>query len=92
MSEAIQSDSYLCMNDCQGNFDQFEIYMRTISFQLQLLIIKQFQTEHYFNTDRWEQLIKNYIPHLRKFSYEYRKFNPFEYGDNFVYMTMYYVV
>jgi hypothetical protein len=54
-------------------FDEFEIFIKSISSQLKMLKFKTHRDAAYLNADRWEQLIQQHIPHLRTFRFKYRQ-------------------
>jgi hypothetical protein len=53
------------------SFNEFEIFIERISSQLQILKFYSNIDPAYLNANRWEQLIKNDIPHLKKFHFIY---------------------
>ncbi len=67
---------------------EFESIIKNLSSQLQVLNIEYDLDEAYLDADRWERMIKNHIPHLRKFDCEYRTFDSSEYLENSFYMIM----
>ncbi|CAF4112403.1 unnamed protein product, partial [Adineta steineri] len=69
---------YIRINNCEINFDRFEMFMKKVSSQLQILHIKQGANKAYLDANRWQRLIKKYIPNLHKFIYEYPGY---EYND-----------
>ena len=70
----------------QLGLDACEIFLKSISSQLQVLSIKNFVDTHSLDADRWERLINNYIPHLRHF--DYRELYRFANDADPVYMKM----
>jgi hypothetical protein len=80
--------THLCLDDCAADFDEFKLFITKVSSQLQVLKIQQYTYEDYLDVDRCQRLIKNYMPHLRKFDYEYHDIDPFYQGEDFVYMKM----
>lgn len=66
--------------------DACEIFLKSISFRLQVLSIKNFVDEHCLDADRWERLINNYIPRLRHF--DYRELYTFANDADPTYMKM----
>ncbi|CAF1131356.1 unnamed protein product [Adineta steineri] len=69
---------YIRINNCQIDFDRFEMFMKKVSSQLQVLRVKQKYDKAYLDADRWKRLIENYIPNLQEFIYEYPGY---EYND-----------
>jgi hypothetical protein len=67
---------------------EFEIIIKNLSSQLEVLNIIHGSDEDYLDADRWERMIKNHIPHLREFHYGYHKYDSSEYLENFLYMKM----
>jgi hypothetical protein len=63
----------ITLRKCHLSFDVFEIFIRKISFGLQVLRLTISRDTTYLDAERWEHLILKYIPHLRKFEFEYRK-------------------
>ncbi|UJR19435.1 hypothetical protein I4U23_022565 [Adineta vaga] len=64
--------TYLCICDCQLNFDEFEIFIVIISSHLKVLKILEYKDEHYLDGNRWERIIKNQLPQLRKFYFKHK--------------------
>ena len=65
---------HVSITDCNLNFDEFEILIKQICSKLQVLrVINRFEDVAYLHADRWERLITQYIPHLRKFNFEFHK-------------------
>ncbi len=54
-------------------FDDFAIFMSNLFASVQVLRIKYHAGSDYLDADSWEQLIKNRMPHLRTFNYEYQE-------------------
>ncbi|CAF0819100.1 unnamed protein product [Adineta steineri] len=52
-------------------FDEFEVFITKISSQLQILKIYTLQNRTYLDGNRWEQLIKEYMPQLEKFYFNF---------------------
>ena len=61
---------------------EFESIVKNVSSQLEVLNIQHHSDEDYLDADRWEQMIKNHIPNLKEFNYEYRKFDDSEHLEN----------
>jgi len=53
------------------SFNEFEIFIRKISSEIQILKFYTNIDSNYLNTNRWEQLIQEYIPNLNKFYFIY---------------------
>ena len=79
---------YLSISCASMKLVEFESIIKILSSQLQVLNIRHFHDEDYFDADRWERMIKNHIPHLSKFHYEYREFDSSEYLENCLYVKM----
>jgi hypothetical protein len=67
--------TYLIIKGCRISFDEFEIFIKKISSQLQVLRINTFQDEIYMDSDRWQRLILEQISHLLKFYFLHRQRN-----------------
>ncbi|CAF3091299.1 unnamed protein product, partial [Rotaria sp. Silwood2] len=80
--------TYLRIGNSQIGFDEFEMFIAEISSPLQVLNIRQYMGEDYLDADRWEQLIKIYIPHLRRFDYEYYQLFMPGYEETFLYKNI----
>jgi hypothetical protein len=80
--------TYLSINCISMKLAEFESIMTNLSSQLQVLNIEYSLDEDYLDADRWEQRIKNHIPHLRKFDCEYHTYDSSEYLNNSFYMMM----
>jgi len=63
--------TYLSIGVCYVNFGVFEIFIKKISSRLKELHISIFGITDYLNANRWEQLIEEHMPHLRKFYFTY---------------------
>ncbi|CAF3736553.1 unnamed protein product [Rotaria sp. Silwood1] len=55
-------------------FDQFEILIKHIFFQLQVLYITATNDKTYLDANRWESLILSYMPYLRIFDIQWEYF------------------
>ncbi len=69
---------YISIDECYTDFNEFEMFIKTISSQLQILHISVPWNATYLNANRWEQLIKNHMPHLHKFYFKSEQY----YTDN----------
>jgi hypothetical protein len=65
---------YISIDECDIDFDEFEMFIKTISSQLQILRINISWNATYLDANRWEQLIKNHMPHLHKFYFKYERY------------------
>ncbi len=54
-------------------FDDWEIFLQTISSQLQVFRLNTSFDINYISADRWERLIIGHCLHLRKFHFRYEK-------------------
>ncbi|CAF1177593.1 unnamed protein product [Adineta steineri] len=70
---------YIYFQNCDASFDEFEVFIKEISSQLQIFNINIYWNKDYLDSNRWEQLIKEYMPQLKKF---YFHFNQYFYDDD----------
>jgi hypothetical protein len=61
----------ITIDDCEIGFNEFEIFIKKISSELQLLRLKT-SSPSYLDAKRWKQLIKKHIPHLHEFHFDCR--------------------
>ncbi|CAF3886541.1 unnamed protein product [Adineta steineri] len=54
-----------------ASFDEFEVFIKEISFQLQILNIRMFWNKACLDGNRWKRLIKEYMPQLEKFYFHF---------------------
>jgi len=66
---------YISIGECQVDFDEFEVFIKQISSQLQVLRISISWNLAYLDSNRWEQLIKRHMPHLNKFHFNYDQYS-----------------
>ncbi|CAF4352541.1 unnamed protein product [Rotaria sp. Silwood2] len=66
--------TYISIGECQVEFDDFEMFFKEISFQLKVLYISISWNMSYLDANRWEQLIKKYMPQLKKFHFTYDQY------------------
>jgi len=52
-------------------FDEFEMFIKKISRQLQVLRVSLRAFKGYLDADRWERLISQHMPNLRKFHFRH---------------------
>jgi len=73
---------HVFLNDCRLRFDQFEILIKKLFSQLQILRIVISLDSSYLDADRWERLILKYMPHLQILNIKYyeRVLNQFTLG------------
>jgi hypothetical protein len=72
---------YISINDCDFNFDQFEIFIKKICSKLKVLrIINRSNDITYLDANRWEQLISQYIPDLRTFNFQFSEYLIFDHS------------
>ncbi|CAF0901477.1 unnamed protein product [Didymodactylos carnosus] len=62
---------YICFEECHISFDEFEVFIKEISSQLQILKIGIPANKSYLDGNRWERLIKKYMPQLEKFDFQF---------------------
>jgi len=67
--------THIVIQECHMSFDEFEIFIKKISSQLQVLRINTFEDEIYIDPDRWKRLILQHIPNLRKFYFSHHEDN-----------------
>jgi hypothetical protein len=63
--------THLSIDKCDAVFDEFEIFIKQIGSQLQVLRVTTSKNVEYLNGHRWEQLIVQSMPHLRIFDFKY---------------------
>jgi hypothetical protein len=64
--------THVSISDCSIQFDQFEIFISQICSQLQVLHVStKSKDKAYLNASRWNRLICQHMPYLRKFNFEY---------------------
>ncbi|CAF4015144.1 unnamed protein product, partial [Adineta steineri] len=62
---------YIGFEEVYVSFDEFEVFIKEISSQLQILKIYTLQNRTYLDGNRWEQLINEYMPQLKKFYFRF---------------------
>ncbi|CAM4828814.1 unnamed protein product [Rotaria magnacalcarata] len=65
---------YASLNMNNINFDQFEILIKHLFFQLQVLYITATNDKTYLDPNGWEKLILSYMPYLRIFDIQWEYF------------------
>ncbi|CAF3514370.1 unnamed protein product, partial [Adineta steineri] len=70
---------YIYFQNCDASFDEFEVFIKEISSQLQIFNINIYWNKAYLDSNRWEQLITEYMPKLKIF---YFHFNQYFYDDD----------
>jgi hypothetical protein len=65
--------THIHLNRCQLQFNELEILIKRISSPLQVLRFTTSENIEYLAVDRWEKLILEYLPQLRKFEFEYEE-------------------
>jgi hypothetical protein len=64
----------LSIEMCGITFDDLEMFIRKSECNLKVLrVISCSDSDDYIDSDRWEQLIINYLPELKEFYLEYRQ-------------------
>ena len=66
--------TYFSVGECQLEFNEFELFIKKISSQLQILSINISWNTTYLDANQWERLIKKHIPHLNKFHFHYDQY------------------
>ncbi len=65
--------THISIDICHVKFDKFEIFIKTIGSQLQILRITTSEDTAYLNGGRWERLLVQYMPHLRIFKFNHQE-------------------
>ncbi|CAF1276779.1 unnamed protein product [Adineta steineri] len=66
---------YIYFRDFDASFDEFEEFIKEISSQLlQIFSISILRKKTYLDGDRWERLIKEYMPQLKKFYFHFDQY------------------
>jgi len=69
---ALPNLTYIVIDKCELKFDVFEIFIKKICSQLQIFrIVIRSKDVLYLDPDRWERLITQYMPCLRRFYFKY---------------------
>ncbi|CAF1139722.1 unnamed protein product [Adineta steineri] len=63
----------LYIQQSEASFDEFEMFIKTISSPLQILNISVFWGEDFLDDNGCERLIKKYMPQLEKFSFHFNQ-------------------
>ncbi len=63
--------TYISIPNCDIEFDKFEMFIKRISSQLQVLRVKTSSYTAYLDANRWKQLIKRHMPLLYEFHFDY---------------------
>jgi hypothetical protein len=80
--------THFSIGQCDALFDDFEIIIKQIGSQLQVLCVATSKNAEYLNAERWEQLFVQYMPHLRIFEFKYEiSFGASEFGTDDVRMV-----
>ncbi|CAF3964394.1 unnamed protein product [Rotaria sordida] len=66
--------TYVSINMRDINFDKFELMIKNLFHQLQILHITTNYDRTYFDANRWEQIILSSMPDLRIFDFQYINF------------------
>ncbi|CAF1083596.1 unnamed protein product [Rotaria sordida] len=66
--------THVSLNMNNITFDQFEILIKHLFFQLQVLYITITDDKTYLDANRWERLILSYMPYLRIFDIQWEYF------------------
>lgn len=75
--------THMTIHRCNEVFTNVEIFLGRISSQIQVLRLTVVDIRDYLDTDRWELLIINHLPHLRVFQFHFHDFP----ADNFAIET-----
>ncbi|CAF1074655.1 unnamed protein product [Adineta steineri] len=71
LSTSLPHLKFVNFEEVSAPFDEFEVFITKISSQLQILKIYTLQNRTYLDGNRWEQLIKEYMPQLEKFYFNF---------------------
>ncbi len=83
MTLTLPNLTHVFIDKCELKFDVVEIFIKKICSQLQVFRITiRFKDVMYLDADRWERLITQYMPCLRKFYFKY-----YEYVDDHLKLT-----
>lgn len=63
--------TFCSIRTCYLTFDKFEIFIKKISSQLRVLHLTPYDDINYFDADRWERLISQFMPYLHTFQFKY---------------------
>lgn len=69
--------THLSISANQLNFDDFEMFIKNIHCELQVLhftVQSEYNDTSYLDAARWEQLISRHLPQLKQFQYEYYRY------------------
>lgn len=73
--------THISINPCHLQFDDFKALITKISSQLQVLRINTWaMNDGYLYADKWEQLISQHMPYLRKLHFEHGEFLDNDFG------------
>jgi len=73
---ALSNLTRACFHNCNVDFDAFEMFIKKISSQLEVLRLETSSHPDYLNATRWKQLIRKHIPRLRKFHFDHQVYDP----------------
>jgi hypothetical protein len=62
---------FLSIENCDLSFDKFENFIKKISYRLHIFRINASRDLTYLDANRWERLIRKYIPYLSRFYFDY---------------------
>jgi hypothetical protein len=71
--------THIFIDDCPLQFNDFEIFIRKVGSQLQVLRVNTSNDTAYLDADRWERLLSKQMPHLRRFEFQHCEFVLFEF-------------
>ncbi|CAF1179198.1 unnamed protein product [Adineta steineri] len=60
-------------DDVAASFEEFEVFIKEISSQLQTLKVREPENKTYLDGNRWEELIKEYMPQLETFYFSFNQ-------------------
>jgi hypothetical protein len=71
-SSTLSNLTHISINECNFNFDEFEIFIKQICSKLQVMrFINRSNDTAYLDADRWERLILQYVPNLSTFDFQF---------------------
>jgi hypothetical protein len=73
MTMPLPNLTYIHLDNCHLQFNELEILLKIISSPLQVLRFTISENLEYLSAERWQKLILEYLPHLRKFKFAYEE-------------------
>lgn len=69
---ALSNLTHVSFTLCLLDFDEFEVFIKKISSQLQVLRLETCTSSTYLDAHRWKNLIRKYMPRLCRFHWDHR--------------------